>query len=88
MQRFDPGDDARVFTFYNTRAEVDALIAGVRTAIGVSRERRPAQPYQDVIIEHTKRPRNFHARSRPEGRRLQPAVRRHRHRLRRSTATA
>ena len=35
--------------------------------------------YQDVIIEHSKRPRNFHADGRhgAEGRRLQPAVRRH-----------
>jgi cysteine desulfurase/selenocysteine lyase len=36
MQRFEiPATTRASFAFYNTRAEVDALIAGVRTAIEV-----------------------------------------------------
>ena len=61
-------------------AEVDALVAGIRNVQKVfDDERRPArQLYQEVILDHNRKPRNCGtlARREPPGRRAESAVRR------------
>ena len=61
MQRFGVPATARAsFAFYNTREEVDALVArpppghgGVRLMSSLS------ELYQNVILEHNRSPRNY-----------------------------
>ena len=67
MQRFGVPATARAsFAFYNTFEEVDALVAGiargpedvrVRTA-DLRRAHGSKQLYQEVILDHNKKPRN------------------------------
>ena len=63
MERFGVPATARAsFAFYNTREEVDALVAGlhkVQRGVRVIDELR--ELYQEVILDHSKRPRNFRA---------------------------
>ena len=64
---------------YNTREDIDALgralAAGAR---GVRLMSDLSDLYQEVILDHNKRPRNFHALdgAEPPRRGLQPALRR------------
>ena len=61
MQRFGIPATARAsFALYNTRAEVDALVRGHRESAGGIRLMSDLRDlYQDVILEHSKAPRNF-----------------------------
>ena len=61
MQRFGIPATARAsFALYNTREEVDALVAGHREGAGGVRLMADLRDlYQDVILEHSKAPRNF-----------------------------
>ena len=85
MQRFDvPATTRASFAFYNTTGR--GRRAGRRHPQGhggvrVNDDLR--ELYQDVIIDHSKRPRNFRALERrgAQGGRLQSAVRRHGDRL-------
>ena len=61
MERFDIPATARAsFALYNTREEVDALVARHRKgAGGICLMSDLRDLYQDVILEHSKAPRNF-----------------------------
>ena len=61
MARFDIPATARAsFAFYNTRDEIDALVGGTATTCTrYSHERGSQDLYQEVILDHNKRPRNF-----------------------------
>ena len=85
MQRFGIPATARAsFALYNTREEIDALVRGhPKGAGGVRLMSDLRDLYQEVILEHSKAPRNFRelAGRQPQGGRLQPAVRRPLHGL-------
>ena len=61
MQRFGIPATARAsFAFYNTREEVDALVDGHRESPGgVCLMADLRELYQEVILDHSKRPRNY-----------------------------
>ncbi len=84
MERLGVPATARAsLALYNTREEIDALAASLREVQGGVRMNAELQElYQEVILDHNRRPRNFRAlERRTEGRRLQPAVRRPAHRV-------
>ena len=49
------------FSFYNTRDEVDRLVAALGTARGDVRLMDLKDLYRDVIVDHNRHPRNFRA---------------------------
>ena len=62
MERFGVAATARAsFGLYNTREEVDALVAGARNGAGDFRLMLDdlRELYQEVILDHGKQPRNF-----------------------------
>ena len=61
MQRFGlPATSRASFAFYNTLAEVDALAAGIRNgAKGVRLMADTKSLYQEVILDHNRKPRNY-----------------------------
>ena len=88
MQRFGIPATARAsFALYNTREEVDALVGGIaESAGGVCLMADLRDLYQEVILEHSKAPRNLSrtAGRESQGRGIQPAVRRSLHRVSRT----
>ena len=61
MQRFKvPATSRASFALYNTLAEVDALVAGIRSVQkGVCMMADSKALYQEVILDHNKKPRNY-----------------------------
>ena len=80
MDRFGIPATARAsLAIYNTRDEIDALGRALRQgARGVRLMSDLTDLYQEVILDHNRRPRNFRAidERQPHGRGLQPALRR------------
>ena len=72
MDRFGVPATARAsLALYNTREEIDALVAGARAGAGGVRLMSDLRDlYQEVILDHNRRPRNFRAlEGGPTGRR-------------------
>ena len=61
MQRFGVPATARAsFAFYNTKEDIDALVARhPQGARGVRLMSELSDLYQEVILDHNKKPRNF-----------------------------
>ena len=80
MDRFGIPATARAsLAMYNTREEIDALGRALeQRARGVRLMSDLSDLYQEVILDHNRRPRNFRALddAEPPRRRLQPALRR------------
>ena len=60
MRKFRlPGTTRASFYFYNTKAEIDRMIEILRAATVFRMSPELEELYQEVILDHSRRPRNF-----------------------------